>query len=35
MVSSLMPLISIEQSGMISILPPVRRQVHGTIVVKL
>jgi hypothetical protein len=34
-VSSLMRLISIERSGMISILPPVRCQVHDTIVVKL
>jgi hypothetical protein len=35
MVSSSARLISIERSGMISILPPVRRQVHGTIIVEL
>jgi hypothetical protein len=35
MVSSSMHLISIERSGMISILPPIRREVHGTIIVKL
>jgi hypothetical protein len=35
MVSSSMRLISIERSGMISILPPIRREVHGTIIVKL
>jgi hypothetical protein len=35
MVSSSTRLISIEQSGTISILPPVQRQVHDAIVVKL
>jgi hypothetical protein len=35
MVSSSMRLISIERSGMISILPPIRHEVHGTIIVKL
>jgi hypothetical protein len=34
MVSSLTRLISIERSDMISILQPVRHQVHGTIIVK-
>jgi hypothetical protein len=34
MVSSSTHMISMERSGMISIPPPVRRQVHGTIVVK-